>query len=212
VDAAESKPTSTEAYKPPADAADLAGLFVDTGQGDPLADVAIHAIPIDKPRDFFRVHPDPAYRQRCYIYTHKIEGQIEERHYVVTDTMLDNVPEAKLSVLVTCIYRDGSLRLWPIKLPQDGGKDQKAWQTARAAAKLAISKWIKLRWSGSVYDTRDARPGYAPDPDLSKIPPYARLISLALGTDGAMRDENHPVYLDHIAGAPPKKSDDDLDL
>jgi hypothetical protein len=201
-----------ESYKPPADAADLADLFVDTGQGDPLTETTIHAIPVDKPKDFFRVHPDPTYRQRCYIYTHKIEGQIEERHYIVAEPMRDKVPEAKLCLLATCIYRDGNVRLWPLKLPQEGGKDQLAWSTARAAAKNALTVWTKLIWKGGKYETRNAREGYAPNPDLTKIPPYARLIALAFGSHGVIRDETHPVYLDQILGAAEKQPADDLDL
>ena len=143
------KAKKAEPYKPPADASDLSDLFVDTGQGDPLTETTIYGIPVDKPKDFFRVHPDPAYRKRCLIYTHKVEGQIEERHYIVAEAMRDKVPEAKLCLLATCIYRNGALRLWPLKLPQEGEKDQLAWSTARAIAKKALTTWTKLVWLGS---------------------------------------------------------------
>src|SRR5215475_13580158 len=63
----------------PSDAQDIESLWLDPKLGDGLADVHLHNIPIGKPKDFFRVCPDPAYRRLTEIYTHKIEGQIEER-------------------------------------------------------------------------------------------------------------------------------------
>lgn len=209
---ASGKGAKAKAYKPPPDAADLADLFVDTGQGDPLTETTVHGIAIDKPKDFFRVHPDPAYRKQCFVYTLKIEGQVEEHHYIIAESMRDLVPEAKLCLVTTCIYRNGAVRLWLLKLPREGEKDQMAWSTARAAAREALTKWTKLVWVGSKYDTRTASPGYAEDPDLTKIPPYERLVELGFGAHGVMRDESHPVYRDHIIGAAPSKSDDGLEL
>ena len=199
-------------YKPPADAADLADLFVDTGQGDPLTETTIHGIAVDKPKDFFRVDPDPAYRKKCFVYTLKIEGQVEEHHYIVAESMRDLVPEAKLCLVTTCIYRNGALRLWLLKLPREGEKDQLAWSTARAAARDALTKWTKLVWVGSKYDTRTAQEGYAEEPDLTKVPPYERLVELGFGAHGVMRAEDHPVYRDHILGAAKKPADDGLEL
>ena len=213
---ADAKPAEAKAkaktYKPPPDAADLSGLFVDTEQGDPLTETIIHGIAVDKPKDFFRVHPDPAYRRRCYVYTLKIEGQVEEHNYIVAEPMRDLVPEAKLCLVTTCIYRNGTLRLWLLKLPREGEKDQLAWSTARAAARDALTKWTKIVWVGSKYDTRSALEGYAPDPDVSKVPPFERLIELAFGAHGVIRDQSHMVYREQILGAAAKPSDDDLAL
>jgi hypothetical protein len=198
-------------YKPPADAADLSDLFVDTGQGDPLTETVIHAIPVDKPKDFFRVHPSADYRRRCFIYTLKIEGQIEEHNYIVAESMRDLVPEAKLCLVTTCMYRNGAPRLWPIRLPKEGEKDQMSWLTARAAARDALTKWTKIVWLGNRYDTREAKEGYAGEPDWSKLPSFERMVELAFGAHGVMRDEDHPVYRDHVIGAAREKSGDDFD-
>jgi hypothetical protein len=208
---AEPAPAKAKAkgYKPPTDAADLSGLFVDADH-DPLTETILHAIAVDKPKDFFRTHPNPDYRRRCYIYTLKVEGQIEEFNYIVAEPMRDLVPEAKLCLVTTCIYRNGTLRLWLLKLPKEGEKDQMAWSTARAAARDALTKWTKIVWVGSKYNTRSAVEGYAPDPDISKIPPFERLVELAFGAYGVIRDETHPVYREQILGAAAEKSDDDL--
>ena len=66
---------------PPHDALDIEALWLDPALGDGLTDTSWHAIPVGKPRDFFRVHPDPDFRRRTEIYAHKIEGA--DRHGVL---------------------------------------------------------------------------------------------------------------------------------
>src|SRR5262245_9938087 len=48
-------------YKPPPDADDLSGLWLDTALGDGLTDTRLHSVPVGKPKNFFRVVADPAY-------------------------------------------------------------------------------------------------------------------------------------------------------
>jgi hypothetical protein len=209
---ADDKKTKASPYKPPADAADMADLFIDTGQGDPLTEQNVHGVTVDKPKDFYRTHPDPTYRRRAHVYILKIEGQVEEHAYIVAEAMRDSVPEAKLCLITTCVYRNGSVRLWLLKLPKEGEKDQMAWSTARSAAREALTQWTKLVWVGSKYETRSAQLGYAPDPDWTKVPPFERLVELGFGAHGVIRDESHPVYREHILGAAKRPSDDDLAL
>ena len=45
------------------DASDIEALWLDPAPGDGLTDTNWHTIPVDKPKDFFRVHPDPDYRR-----------------------------------------------------------------------------------------------------------------------------------------------------
>jgi hypothetical protein len=95
-------------------------LWLDPALGDGFVDVHYHRVTVDKPRDFFRTHPDKAYRRRAEIYTHKPEGAIEESHYILAPSMHGQIPEARPCTLVTVIYRDGTPRLWPIKFPKEG--------------------------------------------------------------------------------------------
>jgi hypothetical protein len=62
-------------------------LWMDQNLGDGIVDVTYHNVPVGKPRDFFRTVPDPAYRRRTEIYTHKPEGAIDEAHYIIAPTM-----------------------------------------------------------------------------------------------------------------------------
>jgi hypothetical protein len=195
----------------PKDAEDFSSLWLDPSLGDGITTGVYHSIPVDKPKAFFRVIKDPLYRRRTQIYTHKIEGQIGDEVYIVDKPMHGFIKEATPCTLVTCIYRDGNLRIWPIKFPRDGERDNETWISARAAAKAALDNWIKLVWSGRAYGWREAAPGYAPEPDLSKLPAWDELVALAFGAKGIIRDKDHPIYRE-IFGLPVQsrtKSDGD---
>ena len=193
------------------DAQDIEALWLDPKLGDGITDAHWHTIPIGKPRDFFRVHPDPAFRRRTEVYVHKPEGAIEEQHYIIDPAMRGRLAEARPCVIVVCVYRDGNPRLWPIMFPRPGEKDNRAWITARSAARTGMDKWVKLVWSKGSYLTRDAQPGYAPDPDWSKLPPFNELVKLAFGEHGIIRDTTHPIYRE-LMGAPAVVADNGGDL
>jgi hypothetical protein len=193
------------------DATDIEALWLDSALGDGLTDTTWHQIPIGKPVDFFRVHSDPNYRRRTEIYAHKTEGQIDTAYYILGPQMRGRLEEARPCVLVTCIYRDGSPRIWPLMFPREGEKDNAAWSSARAAARLAIDKWVRLVWYRRSYLTRDALPGYAPDPDLTKLPVFNELVKAAFGLHGVIQDTEHSIYRE-LMGAPATVNADVDDL
>jgi hypothetical protein len=186
------------------DASDLSDLWLDPGLNDGLTDTTVTSAPMDKPKDFFRVHPSKSYRRLCEIYTHKPEAQIEVEHFIVAKPMRGRIEEARPALVVTCMYRDGSLRLWPLKRSRPGEKDNEAWSSARKAANAALSKWVRLVWVRRAYEFREAQPGYAPVPDWEnlKLPTFDELVMLALGPNGIIRDVNHPIYRDLMGAAP----------
>jgi hypothetical protein len=209
----------SENVKPtiPEDAADIAELFLDPKLGDGITDTHYHSIAVDKPKNFFRLHPDKKFRRRLEIYTHKIEGQIEESHYIIAPSMRGRIPEARPCTLAVVVDRDGTPRLWPLKFPKEGERDNDAWTSARAVAREALAAWVRLIWDKRAYKSRHAEQGFAPDPDWSKVPPYETLIKIAFGEHGVIRDTDHPIYRE-LFGAAPKKSaltlvdgDDDAD-
>jgi hypothetical protein len=199
------------AAAPATDTTDIASLWFDPQLGDGIVDVTLHSVPVGKPKDFFRTAVDRTYRQRTEIYVHKPEGVVEESHYILAPVMRGRIPEARPCTLVTVVYRDGMPRLWAVKHPKDGERDNDAWVTARAAARVAMEKWVKLVWVGRAYQTREALPGYAPDPDFSKLPPFNELVRLAFGEGGIIKDEAHPIFRE-LFGMPKKAADDGDDL
>jgi hypothetical protein len=186
----------------------LNGLWLPTGLGDGITDGHWHNVPFGKPRDFFRVNADKAYIRQCEIYVHKKEDEIGEDYYPIGPKMRGKIEEARPCTLVTCIYRDGTPRIWPLILPRNGEKDNAAWSSARKAARDAMSRWVKLVWRSKAYFTRDALKGYAPEPDWSKLPPFEELITVALGEHGIIRDKNHPIYRE-LMGAPEGETESD---
>jgi hypothetical protein len=182
------------AAPPVPDAADIEALWFDPALGDGIVINTYHSIPVGKPRDYFRTVADPAYRRRTEIYVHKPEGVIDEVTYIVAPSMRGQIDEAKPCTIVTVVDRNGNPRLWPIKFPKDGERDNESWMSARSAAKAGMERWLKLIWSKRAYMTRDAQPGYAPDPDFSKLPPFNELVRLAFGEQGIIRDKSHPIY------------------
>jgi hypothetical protein len=196
----------------PDDAKDFESLWLDPKLGDGIVNVTQHEIPVDKPRDFFRVHPDQNYRRLAEVYTHRPEGAIDTEHYILAPAMRGRIEEARPCTITTVIYRDGNVRLWPLKLPKEGERDNDAWISARRAARRGMEVWVRLVWSRRAYKTREALPGYAPDPDYSKLPPFDDLIKLAFGEHGIIRDTEHPIYRELFGDGSKKADDDDEDL
>jgi hypothetical protein len=198
----------------PDDASDFDSLWLNPQLGDGITDTHYHTVPVGRPKDFFRLHPDTAYRRRTEIYTHKPEGVIDEQHYIIDEPMRGRIDEAQPCTLVCVIYRDGSPRLWPLKFPKDGARDNDAWISARSGAKAGLHKWVKLLWQRRAFTTREAMPGYAPDPDWSKLPAFNELVKLAFGVHGIIRDTDHPIYRELFGEAPKAngEGDDDADL
>jgi hypothetical protein len=204
-------PIPLKPKKTPDDAKDIESLWLDEKLGDALVDVHFHSIPVGKPKDFFRVHPDKIYRRPAEIYVHKVEGQVEETHYLIDRPMHGIFDEAQHCLLVTVVYRDGSPRLWALKQPKEGDKDIEAWSSARSAAKEGLAKWVKLIWKKGRYLTRNALSGYAPEPEWDKLPPWEELVQLAFGEHNIIRDKSHPIAR-MLLGDAPEQSDDDDDL
>ena len=191
----------------PEDAQDFESLWVAPGLNDGIVAATFHSVPVDKPKTFFRTHPDSAYRRRTEIYTHKIEGVVGEQHFIVAPPMRGMIDGARPCTLVCVIYRDGTPRLWPIKFPKESERDNEAWISARVAAKNGLDGWVRIVWVGRQYQTRTPPAGYAPDPDWSKLPPFQELVNLAFGAHGIIRDKSHPIYREQMGDAPKKPAD-----
>jgi hypothetical protein len=153
----------------------------------------ILVVPVDKPskQDFFRTHPDPSYHVEVRVL--KVEAE-RETYLVTKDVWLAIPGETKLVRLVPYLTRTGGLGLWPVSLPDDllGKKDTNWGITARAAAELAETKWVRMQsnMARNCYDvvTSDK----IPDPVWPNITSQD-ILKIAFG-DGRLIDRmDHPV-------------------
>lgn len=194
---------------------DLDGLWTDPEfNDDGLTSTTSLVIPIGKPRDFFRIHPERSFRRRCEMYKHQPEGVIDAEWFLVDEAMRGTFEEAKPFTLCVCIYRDGALRLWPIRLPSETDRREVvAWTTARTVARAAIDTWVKLIWrsNNEGYVGREATAGYAPDPAWDRLPTFEEIVVKAFGEKNIIRNTSHPVYR-NLIGAPPQKANGGDDL
>ena len=88
--------------------------------------------------------------------------------------MRGTIEEAQPCTLVTVVYRDGSPRLWPIKFPKDGEHDNEAWMYRARGGQGRAWRMGQACVGAAAYQTRDAKPGYAPDPDFSQAAAFQR--------------------------------------
>lgn len=114
-------------------------------------------VPVKKPTrtEFFRVHPDPAFRINVGV----IELREENETYLVSGQLTPLLPnEVVPKSIVTCINRQGVLFLWPIRLPGPDGRLD-TWNTsANRIAEMATTRWLRMianRGLGA-YDVHEA--------------------------------------------------------
>jgi len=104
---------------------------------------------------FVRVHPDPAYRMEAFIL------EVKRESYLIKpglEEQLSNEPAMSRKLLVLAVDQDGTVVLWPIRLPGDDGRID-SWNAAAAeAAKRAMTEWIRLKPNQRVgrYDVSSA--------------------------------------------------------
>jgi hypothetical protein len=192
------------------DTFDIEQLWIDDGLKDPLATEHFHDIPIGRPRDFFRTVRDPSFRHEAEIVSIKSENVVGEQFYLVGPTVRGLIEEARPCIIIVTVDRTWSPRLWPLKRPRPGERDNAAWISSRAIARSGLDYWVKALWQGRSFVERRAEAGYAPDPDFSKLPPLNALIRLAFGDNGIIQDETHPVYRDLFGKAQLPGGDDPL--
>jgi hypothetical protein len=141
---------NAEPVKPaePVDPFDPETLRVGAG-----ADIAIEkvltAVPVRKPdrREFFRVHPDPAYCVDTLVLE-RHDGMDKESYLVAPEIQHLVLPELHRVRLFTAMSRRGVLFFWPAKLPLgDSDRLRRMSETALLCAEQAKSLWVRVMWS-----------------------------------------------------------------
>ncbi len=100
-------------------------------------------IPVQKPsrQEFIRVHPDANW---C-LETAILEDKENRETYLVDADIWPEIPgETIPKVLYTTVNRHGTVKLWPIKLPEEDGSLDSWNRSALDAAERAKTKWIRV--------------------------------------------------------------------
>jgi hypothetical protein len=144
---------------------DLSALRLDQSYADTVGvKKLLTTVPVRKPnrQDFVRVHPDPGYRLTPAAI---IEVKEDREVYLVMPSMAQALTgEFATVTLLTTINRQGTLHLWPVKLPDPQGR-QNEWHRSAAGAERAMKKWVRVTASMSLgaYEIFEAG-GDLPDP------------------------------------------------
>jgi hypothetical protein len=101
-------------------------------------------VPIRRPnpQEFFRVHPDAAFRETFAGINLKDDREFFLVHPAIAPEL---VGETIFVTVFTCINRQGTVFLWPVRLPTPEDRKSDWWRSAREAAELAMGKWIRIK-------------------------------------------------------------------
>jgi hypothetical protein len=101
-------------------------------------------VPVRRPngQEFFRVHPEDAYRNTFAA----IHLKDDREFYIVHPAIAPELAGETIFVtLFTCINRQGTVFVWPVRLPSPDDRKSDWWRSAREAAELAMLKWVRMR-------------------------------------------------------------------
>jgi hypothetical protein len=158
-------------------------------------------VPVTRPdrQWFVRTHPD---REAYTMVAALLLLKQDRETYLVTPSALAGAgAEAQPSILHAAINRQGSLFLWPTRLPGHDGRDNPWYQTDRDAAEYARRAWVSVRAN------TDARIGgyelfvataEIPEPEWPPMT-FPELVKLAFHGK-IIADPQHDVLL-RLAGA-----------
>jgi hypothetical protein len=125
-------------------------------------------VPVRRPgrKEFFRCHPGPHMATAMALYVDDSEDGDGEA-YPVTREMREVFGEdVKPTLVQLTMLRNGTVILWPLKIPQaDGGRGRSWHESALLARDIAMTKWIKLQSDHSLSGYRMfAAQGHIPEP------------------------------------------------
>jgi hypothetical protein len=177
----------------PADPFDPLSLRIDPSMGTELGvQKALLHVPIRKPnrQEYFRARPDAEYRMNVAI----IELKEERETYVVAPDVAAALPgETRVVDLRLCVTRTGSMYLWAVPLPPPDGRENAWHKTAREAAEIAETKWVRMaaNMGAGCYDVFTA-------PEALSAPRWPEesfpdLLRVAFGGGRLIDSIEHPV-------------------
>ena len=134
-------------------------------------------VPVKRPspQDFVRVHPAPEYRENFAM----VDLKDDREEYLVLPAILpDLTGEVVLKTIFTAINRQGVTFLWPVRLPAPDDRRNDWSRSAREAAELAMTQWVRMKANISLgaYEIFKAESVIA-DPVWPELP-FAELVHL----------------------------------
>jgi hypothetical protein len=141
------------------------------------------------PQDFVRVHASPDYRRNLLC----VDLKDDRECYVVRPEIAPElVGETVMKTIFTAITRQGVVFLWPVTIPPPDGKSNEWWRSAREAAELAITRWIRVKADMHLgaYQMYEAE-GQIPEPEWPDLS-YQELLRIAF-RDRMIDRVDHPV-------------------
>lgn len=137
-----SKPNTADIPEP--DPFDVAALrLTQDFEAEVGVERALVRVPVRKPhrQEFVRTHPHESYR----LDTALVELHEDREHYLVAPTLRAELFSEIIPVrLYTAITRQGTVFLWPCKLPSLDGRRNGWHETALTAAALAMERWVRV--------------------------------------------------------------------
>ena len=148
-------------------------------------------IPVRRPnpQDFVRTHPSPDYRRDFLT----LELKDDRESYLVRPEMAHELAgETVMRTIFTTINRQGVLFLWPVTIPPSDGRPNEWWRSAREAAELAATRWIRLKANMALgaYEMFEAASVMA-DPEWPEVS-FQELVKIAF-RDRLIDSVEHPV-------------------
>jgi hypothetical protein len=156
------------------------------------AEKVLIRIPVRKPnrQEFFRTRAGQEHQLTCAV----VELKDERETYLVAPEIFRLIArETRLVTVRVCANVSGAAFLWAVPAPTSDGRKNAWHETAREAAEMAETNWIRMMadmGAGmySIYrsDAQLAEPSF---PDK----PLRDLLRLAFKDDGLIESLDHPV-------------------
>jgi hypothetical protein len=105
---------------------------------------ALVTVPVRKPppQSFVRVHPDPTWQLRTAV----LQDQVDRETYLIARPLWpDLAGEVNHVLMHTAIDRQGTLFVWPVKLPADDGRWSDWHRSGLEAAERAKARWLRVK-------------------------------------------------------------------
>jgi hypothetical protein len=181
---------------------ELENLRLEEGetQGPGVGREILTRVPVRRPgrKEFVQCHPDPGMTVAMALYTDDGDDGDGEA-YVVTREMrevfgYDVVP----TLLQLSIMRNGTVFIWPLKIPQaDGGRGKSWHESAFLARSHAMKQWVKIQSDRSLGGYRVFPPqGTIPDPIWPALT-FEEILEIAL-RDRIIKSMDHPIVRKYL--------------